>query len=153
MSKLFEGLFLVSIALWVGGLWTIGYLVAPVLFSDLGDRQLAGMVAGRLFALIAWVGLVCAAYQLIFLLARNGIGAGKRLLFWLVLAMALMAAVSLFGIQPLMAQMKLNALPRHVMDSVLRDRFATWHGISSILYLLQSLLGLWLVVSSYRGSK
>jgi hypothetical protein len=33
----------------------------------------------------------------------------------------------------------------------LRDRFATWHGVSSILYLVQSVLGLWLVVWSGRG--
>jgi hypothetical protein len=47
--------------------------------------------------------------------------------------------------------LKLDALPREVMESVLRDRFATWHGVSSILYLVQSLLGLWLVVWSSRG--
>jgi hypothetical protein len=75
----------------------------------------------------------------------------KRSVFWLVLAMALLTAASQFGIQPLMAQLKADALPREVMESVLRDRFAAWHGISSILYLLQSLLGLWLVVWSGRG--
>jgi hypothetical protein len=52
-----------------------------------------------------------------------------------------------------MAQLKADALPREVMESVLRDRFATWHGISSILYLMQSMLGLWLVVWSNRGLK
>ena len=56
------------------------------------------------------------------------------------------------GWQPL-AQLKADALPREVMESVLRDRFATWHGISSILYLVQSLLGLCLVVWSARGLK
>ena len=55
--------------------------------------------------------------------------------------MALLAAASQFGIQPLLAQLKADALPREVMASVLRDRFATWHGISSILYLMQSGLG------------
>jgi len=50
-----------------------------------------------------------------------------------------------------MAQLKAAALPREVMESVMRDRFVAWHGISSILYLVQSLLGLWLVVWSDRG--
>ncbi|MCH2219439.1 MAG: hypothetical protein MK097_03810 [Dechloromonas sp.] len=67
--------------------------------------------------------------------------------------MGLLTAASQFGIQPLMAQLKADALPREVMESVLRDRFAAWHGISSILYLVQSLLGLWLVVWSGRGLK
>lgn len=151
MRKLAEALYLAAITLWVGGLWAIGYLAAPVLFASLGDRQLAGVVAGKLFALIGWIGLGAAAYLLLFLGFRWGRAVLGRAAFWLVIVMALFAAIGLFGIQPLMAQLKLDALPRDVMESVLRDRFVTWHGISSILYLLQSLLGLWLVVWSGRG--
>ena len=151
MRKFSEALYLTAITLWVGGLWALGYIAAPVLFGSLGDRQLAGLVAGKLFALIGWIGLGAAAYLLIFLFARQGARALKSAVLWLVLLMALMAAASQFGIQPLMAQLKADALPREVMESVLRDRFATWHGVSSILYLLQSLLGLWLVVWSQRG--
>lgn len=153
MRRLAEALYLVAITLWVGGLWAIGYVAAPVLFSSLGDRQLAGMVAGKLFALIAWIGLGVATYLMVFLIGRWGRQIVKRSIFWLVLTMVVLAAISLFGIQPLMAQLKLDALPREVMESVLRDRFATWHGISSILYLVQSLLGLWLVVWSGRGMR
>ena len=142
-----------AITLWVGGMWAVGYLAAPVLFANLGDRQLAGMVAGKLFALIGWIGLGCAAYLFVFLLSRRGGRIFKSAIFWLVLVMALMATASQFGIQPLMAQLKADALPREVMESVFRDRFATWHGISSILYLVQSLLGVWLVVWSGRGLK
>jgi hypothetical protein len=151
MRKLSEGLYLAVLTLWVGGLWAIGYLVAPVLFASLGDRQLAGVVAGKLFALIGWIGLGAAACLLMFLFIRWGRAVCGRAVFWLVLIMALLAAIGLFGIQPLMAQLKADALPRDVMESVLRDRFVTWHGISSILYLMQSMLGLWLVVWSGRG--
>ena len=151
MRRVSEALYLVAITLWVGGMWAIGYVAAPVLFSSLGDRQLAGLVAGKLFALIGWIGLGAAAWLLVFLVVRWGGAVFKRAVFWLVVLMALMVAVSQFGIQPLMAQLKADALPREVMESVLRDRFATWHGVSSILYLVQSLLGLWLVVWSGRG--
>lgn len=153
MRKLSEALYLVVITLWVGGLWAIGYIVAPVLFSNLADRQMAGMVAGKLFALIGWVGLGSATYLIVFLVVRRGGGVFRSAAFWLVLLMALLTAVSQFGIQPLMAQLKADALPREVMESVLRDRFAAWHGFSSILYLVQSLLGLWLVVWSGKGLK
>lgn len=151
MRRVSEALYLVAITLWVGGMWAIGYVAAPVLFSSLGDRQLAGLVAGKLFALIGWIGLGAAAWLLLFLVVRWGGAVFKRAVFWLVVLMALMVAASQFGIQPLMAQLKADALPREVMESVLRDRFATWHGVSSILYLVQSLLGLWLVVWSGRG--
>jgi len=151
MHKLGEAFYLTAITLWVGGLWAIGYLVAPTLFASLNDRQLAGLLAGKLFALIGWVGLGCAAGLLLFLVGRWGGQLIRRAVFWLVLVMAVLAAISQFGIQPLMLQLKADALPREVMESVLRDRFATWHGISSILYLVESLLGLWLVVWSGRG--
>ncbi len=153
MKRLSEALYLIAITLWVGGLWAIGYMAAPVLFASLGDRQLAGMVAGKLFALVGWLGLGCAAWLLIFLVSRWGGRVLRQAVFWLVVLMALMTAASQFGIQPLMAQLKLDALPREVMESVLRDRFAAWHGVSSILYLVQSLLGLWLVIWSGRGLK
>jgi uncharacterized membrane protein (UPF0136 family) len=150
MRKFSEALYLIAISLWVGGLWVIGYLVAPVLFSSLGDRQMAGVVAGKLFELIAWIGLGCATYLLIFLFGRFGRRVFQSAVFWLVLLMVLMTLVSLFGIQPVMAKLKAEALPRAVMESVLRDRFSAWHGISSILYLIQSLLGSWLVVLANR---
>ena len=153
MRKLSEALYFIAITLWVSGILAIGYIAAPVLFASLGDRQLAGMVAGRLFAIIGWVGLACSAYLLIFIVAGWGARFVKSSVFWLCFLMLLMSLVSQFGIQPLMAQLKADALPREVMESVLRDRFVTWHGVSSILYLMQSMLGLWLVVWSNRGLK
>mgnify|MGYP000131302203 CR=1 FL=1 len=153
MRRLSDSLYVLLITLWVGGLWAVGYIVAPVLFQQLPDRQMAGQIAGRLFELIAVVGLSAGAYLLAFLIARWGGAVIKRSVFWIVLVMLLMAVMHLFGIQPLMAQLKLDALPRDVMESVLRDRFATWHGISSILYLMQSLLGLWLALWSARGMR
>ena len=151
MRRLSEALYLFAITLWIGGLWVIGYLVAPVLFANLGDRQLGGMVAGKLFTLIGWIGLGAAAYLFAFLLARYGLRALRVAGLWLVLLMAALAAAQLFGIQPLMEQLKLAAVTQEAMASALRDRFATWHGISSIVYLIQSLLGLWLLLWSGRG--
>jgi hypothetical protein len=145
MRKPPEALYLALLTLWVGGLWVIGYLVAPVLFASLADRQLAGVIAGKLFALIGWIGLGCAACLLSFLAWRWRRAVFGQTAWWLVLGMAALTAVSLFGIQPLMQQLKADAWPGDVMESALRDRFVVWHGVSSVLYLLQSLLGLWLV--------
>ena len=150
MRRLAEAIYAALLTLWVGGLWAVGYLVAPVLFSMLENRPLAGAVAGRLFELMGWFGLVAATYILVFLLVRHGHRGLRQGAFWLVLLMLLLTAASLFGIQPLMAQLKAEALPREVMESVVRDRFAAWHGISSILYLIQSLLGLCVVIIGGR---
>lgn len=151
MRRLADALFQIALTLWVGGLWTIGYLVAPTLFYTLESRQQAGAIAGQMFEVSGWLGLALGAFLLLFLLLRQGLGAMRTLAFWLVGLMVILTAVSLFGIQPLMAQMKLDVLPLDVMASPLRDRFATWHGISSGLYLLQSLLALALLLRVGRG--
>ena len=50
----------------------------------------------------------------------------------------------------LIAGLKAQAMPADVMHSVFADRFRTWHGVASIAYLLQSLLGVALVLKSGR---
>ncbi len=129
-------------AIWVGGLWVVGYLAAPTLFYTMDDRALAGMLAGKMFSHIAWLGLVCGGWLLLFRLSRSGTEALKQVFFWLVLVMLLLTAAQKFGIQPIMQQLKDQAMPKDVMESLFRDRFATWHGISSVVYLIESLLGL-----------
>ena len=138
-----------ALTLWVGGLWAIGYLAAPMLFYNLEDRMLAGMVAGKMFTGIAWIGIACAIWLMAFRFARFGGGALKQAYFWIVLLMLLLTLAGHFGIQPILAQLKEAALPKDVMQSLFRDRFATWHGVSSVVYLIQSLLGLALVAKQH----
>lgn len=146
MGRFAEALQSIAATLWVGAMWGIGYIVAPVLFSRLGDRALAGLIAGKLFSLIAWIGIVCAIYLLLFRMVRYGGGVFKQGVFWIVLLMLALVCAGEFGVQPIMAALKEEALPKQVMESVLRDRFAAWHGVSSVLYIIQSLLGAALVV-------
>jgi hypothetical protein len=100
---------------------------------------------------MGWIGLGCAAYLLLFRLARFGPQALRQVFFWTVLLMAAIAAAMQFGIQPLMASLRQQALPAEVMQSLLRDRFAAWHGVSSALYLVECALGAVLVVLAGRG--
>ena len=146
MGRIADALQSIMATLWVGGMWAIGYVVAPVLFSRLGDRALAGLVAGKLFSLIAWIGIASAVYLLIFRTVRYGSAVFKQGVFWIVLLMLALVCAGEFGIQPIMAALKAEALPKQVMESVLRDRFSAWHGVSSVLYIIQSLLGATLIV-------
>jgi len=153
MGRLADALYHLVITLWVGALFAIGYLAAPTLFAQLADRGLAGSLAGEMFKWVAWLGIACAAYLLLFLMVRCGFGVLRSSVFWLVLLMLGLTVAGYFGIAPILAQLKADALPRQVMESALRDRFATWHGISSGLYLVESLLGLWLVIWQERGRR
>jgi hypothetical protein len=145
MRRFWDGFAGVLLVLWIGGMWAIGYVAAPVLFASLDDKQLAGMLAGKLFGLIAWIGIVAASYLLIYRIARDGGAALKTLFFWAVVLMLALTVAGHFGIQPIMQSLKDQAMPHAVMQSVFADRFARWHGVSSVLYLIQSALGLLLV--------
>lgn len=136
------------LALWVGGAWAVGYLAAPVLFYNLDDKMLAGQLAGEMFKWMAYFGMVAAGYLLIFRLNRFGGAAFKQAFFWIALLMLLIVLAGRFGIQPIMEQLKDQALGQDVMQSLVRDRFQAWHGVSSVLYLIQSLLGLALLAKA-----
>lgn len=153
MRTLADALQAVALTLWVGGLWAVGYLVAPTLFASLSDRALAGMLAGRLFGGMAYVGLTCGAYLVLYRWGRHGAGAFRQAATWIVVLMLALTAGGHFGVQPILAGLKVQALPREALESVLQDRFAAWHGVASGLYLIQSLLGLALVVLQGRSSR
>ena len=148
MQRIAQGLAVLCVTVWAGALWTVGFMVAPTLFAHLSDRTLAGELAGRLFSLTAWLGMGCAAYLLVFNAVWEGWRSWRSVVFWLVLGMLLCALASQFGIQPLLASLKAQAWPREVMQSAVRDRFATWHGVSSVVFVIQSILAMLLVLRS-----
>ena len=135
---------------WVGGLWAVGYLAVPVLFYAQPDKQLAGILAGQMFSLVAYLGMVSGTYLLIHRFSSSGRDALRQTLFWVAASMLLFTLVIHYGIQPVMTDLKAQASPLDVMHSEFAGRFGMLHGISSILYLIQSLLGVFLVIKSRR---
>jgi hypothetical protein len=133
---------------WVGGLWAVGYLAVPVLFYSQPDRQLAGMLAGHMFTLVSYLGMVCGIYLLAYRTVVFGRAVLRRPLFWIVAIMLLLTLAIQCGIQPMMDDLKLQALPLDVMHSAFADRFKMLHGISSIIYLIESLLGIALAIKT-----
>ena len=150
MNQFSDKLALILITLWVGALWAIGYLAAPTIFYHLQDRQLAGALAGEMFKMVAYVGLIAGLYLLIHRLVKYGTRALKQGFFWAAFCMLLLTLAGHFGIAPVIAQLKAQAMPSDVMNSVFADRFEAWHGVASIAYLIQSLLGLVLVFKVTR---
>lgn len=140
---------LIVITLWVGGLWMTG-LAASILFDNIPDRSLAGSVAGQLFTTISYIGLVSGFV----LLAERGIkyqsASIRQSYIWIVISMMVLIAVGQFGIQPLLAKIKANALPMDVMGSEYAGSFAAWHGVAGVVYLIECLLGVALVLEIRR---
>ena len=149
MKKFADGLALLAVTAWVGVLWGIGYVAVQVLFQAMPDKTLAGMLAGKMLTQVVYIGMASACYLLVYYLGTFGRAAFKQAVFWIVVVMLLLTMAQ-FGIQPIMADLKAQALPAEVMKSAFADRFRAWHGIASILYLVQSLLGAVLVLKTKR---
>jgi len=133
---------------WIGGMWGVGYLAVPVLFSMLADRHLAGELAGRMFTIVSVLGLTCGGV----LLAVAIYGAGRRWRrnwrAWVLIVMLVLVSVGEFVLQPMMHELKGQGLAE---GSAAAARFGVLHGISAMLYLVTSLLGLVLVGFSRRA--
>jgi glucan phosphoethanolaminetransferase (alkaline phosphatase superfamily) len=132
---------------WVGSLLTIGYAVAPVLFASL-DRMTAGSVAAQLFRIEGVIGVVCGVLLLALcnVLIRRGDDAYRRLR-WLVAGMLVCVLVGYFALQPFMDALRIAAQEAgtDIGHSVYASRFGMLHGVSSLFYLIESLLALALV--------
>lgn len=131
--------------LWVGSLWTVGYIVAPTLFATLADRALAGAIAGSIFRIEAWVSLACGLGLLLLVCGARHEAQAKRIAV-LILAMLACTLVGYFGLQPQMAALKEAAGPAGLVAAGTSMQFAWLHGIALVIYLVQSLLGIWLIL-------
>ncbi len=129
--------------LWVGGLWAVGYVAAPIVFAVLDERHLAGTVAGRMFSAMSYVGLVCGALLLAGFAYLHGANLVRQWRVWVVAAMIGLVLVGELVLQPSMAALRETGL---VEGSAEAREFARLHGIAATLYLATSVLGLGLVI-------
>lgn len=137
------------ITLWIGGLWITG-LTASLLFGTIGDRQLAGNVAGQLFAMMSYIGIGSSLLLLTQRFLAYGMQSVKQPYVWIVSAMLLLILIGYFGIQSHLAQLKADAYPVEIMQSDYARQFAIWHGVSGAVYLVECLLGVALVLNRSR---
>ena len=131
----------ILLALWVGSLWVAGFVVAPLLFAELDDRALAGSVAGSLFTLTSYIGLVCGSLLLVF----NGVSFRRS--NWravVIVCMLLLVVIGQFVITPMVVELR---------DQGLTDtaRFGQLHGLASVLFITTSILGLVLVAAGQKN--
>ena len=133
-------------ALWAGVLWALGYVAAPAAFGVLGSVQ-AGDLVAVLLTRQAWLSIACAVVLLVLLRISTDLAPPRRrFLNLLVLAMLACTLVIFVGLQPAMANLRELAGPGGVRASAYWTQFAVMHGVSQLFYLVESLLGAWLLV-------
>jgi Domain of unknown function (DUF4149) len=153
MNNLGNNLASLAATAWVGAQWGIGYLAVPVLFQTLPDKMLAGMLAGKMFSLIDYLGLTCALYLLGYHYMKTGNAALRQPLIWIVAAMLLLTLVGKFGFQPVMDSLKAQVFPADITHSIYAGKFEVLHRIAAACYVVQSVLGIALILNMARSGK
>jgi hypothetical protein len=137
------------LTLWVGSLWAIGYLAVPMAFANL-ELHIAGNYAGKLFYAVNIIGVVSATILLVSRLFIFGVRAFPRYWrSWLIFLMLLVSLAFVGFIQPEMQALKQLGLEQgnHI------ERFNELHKLSENLYLLLSLFGLMLVLTTDKRAE
>lgn len=151
---------LVALALWVGGLATLGGLGAPAIFDTLAAHDatdgLAGSVFGAIFTRIQYLAWLLALVILASLGARAAIGPRPRrfgLRMWTVAGMLAASLAGVFLIAPRIDALRadtrasMRTLP---VDDARRVTFGRLHGLSTVLAGLTVVAGLGLMWTEMR---
>jgi predicted neutral ceramidase superfamily lipid hydrolase len=135
-------------ALWAGSLWAIGFLAAPAVFASADSTQ-AGNIVSMLLTREAWLSIACMLLLLVLVWRASDLDARRRRLLNVLVVIALvLTLVNYFGLQALMAQLRAAAGPGGVRASPQWTEFAVLHGVSQLLYVIQSVLAAVVVVKN-----
>ena len=130
--------------LWLGMQIMAGYVAAPILFERLGKQE-AGNIAGVLFSINNYFGLL--AWTVAWLVVRSernrSLNNNGKVAPKFIILLLLLTASNQFLISPVIAAHKTGTA--NWLLSLLGGSFGMWHGISSIIYLVCSVLGLGLL--------
>lgn len=135
-------------ALWAGSVWAVSYLAAPSAFAAL-DSTGAGNVVAIMLTRSAWLAIALAVLLALLTARASDLDARRRRwLYGLTGGMLACSLVVYLGLQPMMAAIREAAGPAGVRASPQWGTFAALHGVSQVLYLIESILGAVLVVKS-----
>ena len=143
-DKMMNRLCTLLTSLWLGMQVMAGYVAAPILFERLGKQE-AGNIAGVLFSINNYFGLL--AWTMAWLVVRSNqnrsLNNNGKVAPKFIILLLLLTASNQFLISPVIAAHKTGTA--NWLLSLLGGSFGMWHGISSIIYLVCSLLGLGLL--------
>lgn len=138
----------ILLTLWIGGMWITGLVVAPTLFKNF-ERALAGDIAGRLFSMLSLIGIACAVLLLAVAVLRARRAVWRDWRAGVVLLMLVIILIGEFGVAARMRELK-ELLAASAAGSASLLEFQWLHRSASTLFLLNSVLGLVLVIFGVR---
>lgn len=123
-----------SVGLWVGSIFFFAAAVAPVAFSVLPTRMLAGMVVSRSLVSLHWIGIICGLVFLLCALLIAFVEGGETPFHksdLLVVAMMALTLFAHFGIERRMNTLRtdmgmIDAVPHEDARRVEFNRLHVW---------------------------
>ena len=144
MSIFFFFFSIVLVSLWVGGLWTM-LMVTTVLFNKM-PNYIASSLALDMHLFINLFGVISSLILLFIGFKSTGAAYLKSSIFWMIIILLVIIFISYFGINPLIENLKVNDLPKELMEGFFAERFDNWYGIASIAYLIECIIGIFLLL-------
>ena len=134
MIRAAQSVYFTALGLWVGGLATLGAIVAPAVFQKAGSRADAGRIFGAALQTFGIVELFLAGLLLIsaWMLRKSPGMRWGRLRMFLVAALCVLAVISVCGVNPAVAQAagKIGNVDRLAGDDPGRVYFQKLHRLS-----------------------
>lgn len=150
---------LLSLAVWIGGLIFLAFVVAPMAFTPglLPTRHLAGAIVGGSLGALHWIGIVAGIVFLVSSMAHSRLTAGRANTLagrhLLVAVMLLLTLISQFAISPKMHALRAQAgvIDNQPLDSPVRIEFNRLHVWSEKFEQAVLLLGLGAIYLAARA--
>jgi hypothetical protein len=148
---------LLALALWTGGLATLGAMTAPVLFEVLGahdpasGRELAGVVFGSVFERFQRASWIAGAVLLLSLGGQAALGPRPRrfgLRMWVAAGMLAASVSSVLFVTPRIERLRSstsNSMASLRENDPVRVEFGRWHAVSTGLVALTLAAGVGLL--------
>lgn len=133
------------LTLWVGSLWALGYVAVPAAFATL-NTAVAAEFAALLFFVVNIIGQVSGSLLIIAKLVSERLQVRRNWRFWILCLMLVITLVFSFYIQPQITEIK--AIDGWRSNSALAGQFDGMHALGENLYLLLSVLGLMLILTT-----
>ncbi|WP_457280574.1 DUF4149 domain-containing protein [Polaromonas sp. P5_D5] len=124
-------------ALWWGSLTSLGFVMVPMLFANLGAPAVAGAMAAKLFTAQTWLSTGCAMFLLLILNKKDdpALAWQAQAAIKFIVAGLLLALLVEFGVAPRIVSVRAEG-----------GNLKLWHGLGTAFYVVQWLcagLALW----------
>ena len=144
MHIISEAIYLIALAIWLGSLVAISFIVAPAIFKYANSYKEAGSLVGRILQRFRYLEISCAAILTILTLVNLNASQLYLFRFGLVCLMLFLLCIYGFYINPILSKLRQEiADPDNTNPS--KQLFNRLHKISVSLVLLNMLIGIILI--------